>query len=97
MPEPLPKTFTLKIKVIPGSSKDHLAGWMDNGFFKVKLQAPPEDGKANKALLTLLSRSLGIAKSNIIIERGKTSPEKTVKIIGLDEAKIRMLFDSYRK
>lgn len=81
----------LKVKVVPNSSRDQLVGFMDNGFYKVKLKVPPEDGKANKALITLLSKKLGVIKKAVVIERGETSPEKVVRIVGVGEDAVKEL------
>jgi len=49
---------------------------------KVAVTAPPVDGKANAALVALLSEQLGVAKSHITIERGLNARNKTVSIKG---------------
>jgi len=78
----------LQIKVIPGSSKDCIAGWLDDTL-KIKVKAPPEKGKANKAVIKLLEKSLVLAKGSISIESGQTSPIKTVVISCDDESAIK--------
>jgi len=69
----------LQIKVIPSSSKDCIAGWLD-GTLKVKVKAPPEKGKANKAVIKVLEKTLDLAKGSIEITSGTTSTRKTVEI-----------------
>lgn len=78
----------LKIKVVPNSSRDQISGWLDESL-KVKLQAPPEDGKANKSLKCVLAAALRLGEKQITIECGERSPEKLVRIHGLslEEAK----------
>lgn len=49
-------------------------------FYKVYVTAAPADGKANKAVIKLLSKALGVAKSKLAITHGHTSREKTIKI-----------------
>jgi len=78
----------LQIKVIPGSSKDCIAGWLDDTL-KIKVKAPPEKGKANKAVIKLLEKSLLLAKGSISIESGQTSSRKTVVISCDDESAIK--------
>ena len=68
----------IDVKVIPKSSKNTVE-FFDNGL-KVKLKAPPVDGKANKELIDFMSKTLGISKSCVHIERGETSKTKTLKI-----------------
>ncbi len=53
------------------------------GPLKIKLTAPPVDGKANAALIAFLAKKLGIAKSLITILRGETSRRKSLKIDGM--------------
>jgi uncharacterized protein (TIGR00251 family) len=66
----------LQIKVIPNASKTELVK-SETGY-KARIQCAPVDGKANNALITLLSKEFGIPKSDIEITRGKTSRSKTV-------------------
>lgn len=70
----------LKIRVLPRSSRNEVVGKMADGILKVKLTAPPVDGKANEALVELLSEEYNISKSKIKIVRGLTSKNKTVEI-----------------
>ena len=49
---------------------------------KIRISAPPEDGKANKAICKLIAKSLNTKPSAISIHAGHTNPEKTVQIIG---------------
>ena len=48
-----------KVKVVPGSSRTVIAGVL-GGMLKVKIAAPPEKGKANKALIDFLAGKLGL-------------------------------------
>jgi len=50
---------------------------------------PPEGGKANRAVVELLSKTLKVPKSSIEIVRGETSRVKTVRIEGIDLAKLQ--------
>lgn len=70
----------LKIRVLPRSSRNEVAGEMADGALKVKLTAPPVDGKANDALIELLSDHFAVAKNKITIVRGLTSKNKTIEI-----------------
>lgn len=68
------------MKVIPKSSKTELAGYLPDGTWKVKVAAPPEKGKANRALCEFLAEKLGVAKSRIRIVTGETSALKRIRI-----------------
>ncbi|MDR0517978.1 MAG: DUF167 domain-containing protein [Fibromonadaceae bacterium] len=69
----------LQIKVIPNASKTELL--ITEAGYKARIQCAPVDGKANDALIALLSKEFGIPKSNIEITRGKTSISKTVLLM----------------
>ena len=82
----------LHLKVVPGGSKDALAGPLGDRY-KVRVSAPPEGGKANKAVLALLARALDQSPRSLRIVRGKTSPLKTVEVEGKDASTVgRMLY-----
>ena len=62
----------IRVKVIPRSSKNEIVG-KENDLYKVKITAPPADGKANKALLQLLAKKLGLPAKNVEIVSGERS------------------------
>lgn len=69
----------ITIKVFPQSGKQQLV--IDkNGNLKCYLKSPPEDGKANKELITFFAKTLKIPATSITILLGKTSRQKTIKI-----------------
>ncbi|GBE57941.1 hypothetical protein BMS3Abin01_00868 [bacterium BMS3Abin01] len=53
---------------------------------RVRLQAPPVEGKANKALLKLLARELGLSKNRVRLRHGERSRDKIVLLAGLPVA-----------
>lgn len=71
----------IKIRVLPRSSKNEVVGEMADGTLKVKLTAPPVDGKANEALIKLLAKHFDVSKNKIKIVAGTTSKNKTIEII----------------
>lgn len=71
---------TLKIRVVPRSSKNEIAETMADGTFKVKLKAPPVNGRANDALIEFLSEEWDVPKSKIRIIKGLANRNKTIKI-----------------
>ncbi len=77
----------IQIKVIPGASKEGVE-WFGN-MLKVKVRTPPEKGRANAAVESLLATRLGLAKSAVNVVAGFTQPFKTVAITGLDEDSLR--------
>jgi len=77
----------LKIKVIPSSSKDCIAGWLQDTL-KIKVKAPPEKGKANKAVIKILEKSLALPKGSVNIANGSTSCHKIIEINSDDDTGI---------
>ena len=70
----------IKIRVLPRSSRNEVVGEMADGTLKVKLTAPPVDGKANIALVDLLADHFHVPKRLVHISRGATSKNKEVEI-----------------
>ncbi|RJQ41897.1 MAG: DUF167 domain-containing protein [Nitrospiraceae bacterium] len=68
----------IKIKVIPNAKKGRVLE--EGDLFKVYVNAPAVDGKANKALIEVLSEHFTIRKSGIRIIRGEKSREKIIEI-----------------
>lgn len=83
-----PVSCRLEVKVIPGASRDEVAGTMGNAV-KIKLRAPPVDGRANEALIEFLSERLGLPRRALTLERGDTSRQKLLRIDGLDLPAVR--------
>ena len=67
------------IKVIPKSSQNKIEK-MEDGSYKVWVTVVPEKGKANQAVVKLLSKYFKVAKSQIEIVGGKTAREKIVDV-----------------
>jgi uncharacterized protein (TIGR00251 family) len=80
----LPEGVYLAIKVAPQSSRNQIEGVvmdaMGSHALKVRITAVPEDGKANKMMLTYLAKTLKIPASSIAIIAGETARHKTLFI-----------------
>lgn len=74
----------LRIKATPNASKNEIIGWEQDPLvgeiLRIRIQAPPVDGKANKAITQFLAKSLNISKSQITLTKGLTSRIKTFEI-----------------
>ena len=68
----------IDVKVIAGAKKNLIK--KENDIFKIYVTQPAIQGKANKALIKLLSEHLAVRKDNISIARGKHSSRKLVEI-----------------
>ncbi len=74
-----PVGAVIQVKVLPRSSKTEITG-KANGVYRIKLSAPPVDGKANKALINFLAKKTGLPKRKFQIVSGKHSRNKTIRI-----------------
>jgi uncharacterized protein len=72
----------LHLKVVPNSSRTQLAGILGNAL-KIKIAQPPEDNKANQAVIQLLAEILSIPPAAITLIAGHTRPQKTVQLANL--------------
>ncbi len=70
----------VRVKVLPGSGRTGFQSVMDDGYCKIRLKAPPVDGKANAELIRWLSKQFGVSVESVVIKSGRTSRRKTVKI-----------------
>jgi uncharacterized protein (TIGR00251 family) len=75
------KEIILKVYLQPKSSKNEVAGPYRDGI-KVKVTAPPVEGKANESLIRFLARECGIPPSSIEMIKGHHAREKILKISG---------------
>lgn len=73
----------IRVKVIPRAKTNQISGIMDDGSLKVRLTAPPVDGRANQALIDMLADTLDLPKSNISIIAGSKSRNKRLRIVGI--------------
>ena len=85
------RAIRITVRLQPRASRDELLGWNEEGTLRVRVMAPPVDGAANAALLRLLARRLGVAKSKVSLISGATARNKIVEIEGVTEAVIRKI------
>ncbi len=83
----------IRVKVHPRSAKSEIVGEFD-GMLRVRLNAPPVDGAANKELIKLFSKYFGVAKTDISIVSGEKSRHKLLFVAsGTPSNLIRMIED----
>lgn len=75
----------LALKVTPGAKKSEILGWEDDypgvgRVLKLKIAAPPVEGKANKEIEAFLAKTLGLPKSAVRIARGASGRIKLVEL-----------------
>lgn len=85
----------LPVKAVPGASRTRLMGEL-NGRLKVAVSAPPEKGKANKAIVALIADALGVPRRDVEVVAGLTNPFKTIRIDGAEVDAVRAALQSSR-
>ena len=74
----------LAVKVTPGASRSEIIGWEQDPHagrvLKLRIAAPPVDGKANKEVAAFLAKRLGVPKSSIELLHGDSSRVKLINI-----------------
>lgn len=70
----------LKIRVSPGAANTAFAGLYGEGSAKLRVAAPPENGRANAEATRFLAESLGVSRSSVEVVRGGGFRDKVVLI-----------------
>lgn len=83
----------LAVHVQPGAKQTSLAGLYGERV-KIRLAAPPIDGRANMALCDWLATRLGCAPRDVIVEKGLTSRAKLVRVCGALAMNVSILVDA---
>jgi uncharacterized protein (TIGR00251 family) len=82
--------ITLTLHIQPGAKKTEFAG-LHGDALKIRLAAPPVDGKANETLIGFVAGSLGLPKSAVNLKNGLTSRRKVLEVVGTTaEAVVRI-------
>lgn len=82
---PEARGLLVTLKVQPKSSRDAVEGIVevpDGWALKVAVTAPPDKGKANAAVVALVAKAFGVAKSNVTLTLGETDRRKVLHIAG---------------
>lgn len=77
--------LVLTVRATPRATRNEIKGEAEDAL-RIRLQAPPVDGKANKALLRFLADTLDVAPSRLTLLSGETGRNKRVLITGLSAA-----------
>jgi len=78
---------TFAVKVVPRASKNQIVG-VEADAVKIRLNAPPVEGRANEALIKCLADALNVRRAQIEIIAGHTSRRKVVRVSGLSARQI---------
>jgi uncharacterized protein (TIGR00251 family) len=82
----------IAVKVVPRAARNEVVGWQGEAL-KVRVTAPPEAGRANRAVVELLASVLKLKKAAVTIAGGAASAHKRVAIAGLDEKDVMRLLE----
>ena len=91
MPRLPQKGAAIKVRVQPGASRSQVMGYRLD-VLRLRVNAPPQDGQANAAVVSLLAETLGVPKRQVRIIRGLASRDKLVVVDSLsaDELRLRL-------
>jgi uncharacterized protein (TIGR00251 family) len=78
----------LTVKATPRASRTQIAG-VEGAWLRVRVQAPPVDGRANAALTEFLAEALDLPRRSVTVLRGETGRLKQVHVAGMDAAAVR--------
>ncbi len=81
---------TFAIKAVPRARRDEIVG-VEGDALKVRLTAPPVEGKANEALIKFLANKLGVRRADVEILHGETGRHKLVRVRGLSAERLESL------
>ena len=84
-----------RIKVQPGADKNEIVG-VQGDVLKIKINAAPVKGKANRALIYFLAKRLSVKKSEVELVSGHRSKIKKIKVLG-EGVKIKEKIQSLNK
>ena len=82
------ETVRLSVRLTPRASREEIAGF-EGETLRVRVTAPPVEGRANRALVRLLAKRLGLPRGAVHVVTGQTSRSKVVAIDGLDATELR--------
>lgn len=73
----------LRVKVVPGASQTEAVS-LEDGVLRVRLNAQPEKGRANRELVLFLAKWLGVSRSSVTLLSGERSRHKELEIEGIE-------------
>lgn len=79
---------TIFVRIKPRMAKDEIYAIMDDGTYKIRLTAPPVNGKANAALISYLASILNTPPTSIQIIIGHSSPNKCITVAGISKGEV---------
>lgn len=83
-----PPEIVLQVQAQPRAKRNEVAGWRGEALV-VRVTAPPEKGRANRAIIETLAEALGVRRSALRLVAGETSRAKRVAVAGLTMEQVR--------
>ena len=83
----------LQLRVSPGANRAGVVGRYGQAW-KVRVAAPPEDGRANDAVVRLLAETLSVPRDAVTLVAGQSSRDKIVELAGVDESLVEQRLSS---
>ncbi|TML13716.1 MAG: DUF167 domain-containing protein [Actinobacteria bacterium] len=83
----------LRLRVSPGATRAGVVGRYGQAW-KVRVAAPPEDGRANDAVVRLLAETLSVPRDSVKLVSGERARDKIVELTGIDEAETEQRLSS---
>ncbi len=83
----------LTVKAVPRAARSEIAG-IDDEWLRVRIKAPPVDGKANEAIVKFFAEFFTVSKGSVGIISGDTARLKRVKINGMTAEKAKVAFSA---
>ncbi len=85
----------LTVRVTPRARKNEVGGILEDGTVRIRIQEPPVDGKANRALVVILSKVLGVRKNQIEIVAGQKGLDKIVTVDDMTAQEVEKRIQGY--
>lgn len=90
------KNCQVAVFVQPSGRKNEIIGKHGEAW-KIRIQAPPVDGKANEVLIEYVAEILGLSRKDVVLVRGQTSRNKVLEICNLTEVEVQKHFLQLKK
>jgi uncharacterized protein len=81
------KSARVRLRVSPGSTRSGIVGRHGDGW-KVRVSAPPEDGRANAAVVRLIAEAVSVSRDAVSVVSGRGSRDKIVELAGIELSRV---------
>jgi len=85
----------LNLRVSPGAKRTSIEGLYGENAIRLKVAAPPVDGKANAEAERFLAKLLGVPRSDVTVVRGASNKDKTILVRSPAQTEIQKLLSTH--